>query len=98
MTLRERMKLGFALLGVLLLTAYAMTEIAHNLGLTPVTWHLPWGLLLVAALLVAPFTLGTAWAGRAWTRLLGRISSQDVTIQKHGPPTDRWEEDEEDVR
>lgn len=72
--------------GVLVLIAFAAAEVALKLGVHfkpcdagHVDAGTPWGLLIVAALLIAPKMIGRATAGRVWLAVGDRIAGRRLT-------------------
>ena len=71
--------------GVLLLMTYMVVEILHaagvRLGSQPTDEGFPWGTMISASLLVAPKMIGKATAGRAWSKITGRVSGSGATAE-----------------
>lgn len=76
-------------LGVLVAVSFAAAEIALKLGV-----HLgecshtdsgtPWGLLVIAGILIAPKTLGRATAGKVWQAVGERIAGRRLPDPPEG--------------
>lgn len=74
------------ILGVVVACGFAFAEIALKLGLhfgpcEHVDSGTPWGLLIIATILIAPKTLGPAVAGRLWLAVGERIAGRKLDNQ-----------------